>query len=60
MLQLLGRTIDLNYLITQRMNSKLRQNLDFTISRFEASDLTSIYEVVSLFMNVLLYTKHPD
>jgi cytoplasmic FMR1 interacting protein len=43
--QLLGRSIDLNHLIGQRMNSKLRQNIDFAISRFEASDITTIIEV---------------
>lgn len=33
--QLLGRSIDLNYLIGQRMNQHLRQNIDYAISRFE-------------------------
>jgi cytoplasmic FMR1 interacting protein len=40
--QLLGRSIDLNHLIAQRMNTYLRQNIDFAINRFEASDLTGI------------------
>lgn len=42
MLQLLGRTIDLAFLIGQRMNKIFRENLDFLFERFEAHDLCSI------------------
>jgi cytoplasmic FMR1 interacting protein len=35
--QLLGRSINLNYLIGQRMNQHLRQNIDYAISRFEVN-----------------------
>lgn len=41
-LQLLGRSIDLNRLITQRINVALLKSLDLAISRFEAGDLTEI------------------
>ncbi len=40
--QLLGRSVNLNFLIAQRMNTYLRQNIDYAISRFEASDITSV------------------
>jgi cytoplasmic FMR1 interacting protein len=40
--QLLGRSVDLNHLIGQRMNTYLRQNIDYAISRFEASDITGV------------------
>jgi hypothetical protein len=36
------------------MNSKLRQNIDFAISRFEASDITTIIEVHVLLCVVVL------
>eukprot|EP01114_Cavostelium_apophysatum_P018213 TRINITY_DN5592_c0_g1_i1.p1 TRINITY_DN5592_c0_g1~~TRINITY_DN5592_c0_g1_i1.p1 ORF type:complete len:1338 (-),score=458.14 TRINITY_DN5592_c0_g1_i1:118-4131(-) len=51
-IHLLGRSIDLNNLITQRMNTYLRQNIDHAISRFEASDICSIVELDSLLANV--------
>lgn len=35
-IQLLGRSIDLNFLITQYISELLRQNIDKAISRFEA------------------------
>uniref|UniRef100_A0A914V5T6 Uncharacterized protein n=1 Tax=Plectus sambesii TaxID=2011161 RepID=A0A914V5T6_9BILA len=40
--QLLGRSIDLNRLVTQRINIALLKTLDVAISRFEADDLTAI------------------
>lgn len=40
--QLLGRSIDLTFLIGQRMNKIFRENLDFLFERFEAHDLCSI------------------
>ena len=45
-LKLLGRSIDLNRLISQRINAALQRSLDVAISRFESGDLTGI--VVSL------------
>lgn len=42
MLQILGRSIDLNRLITQRLLVHILRALDMAISRFESSDLTGI------------------
>lgn len=42
LLQLLGRSIDLNRLITQRVSSALYKSLELAINRFESEDLTSI------------------
>lgn len=50
--QLLGRTVDLNRLISQRVNKMLRQNVDYVISRFEASDLSAIVELEILLTNI--------
>lgn len=36
------------------MNGKLRQNIDFAISRFEASDITSIIELETQLINIRL------
>ncbi|PWA14426.1 hypothetical protein CCH79_00011121, partial [Gambusia affinis] len=40
--QLLGRSIDLNRLITQRVSAALHKSLELAINRFESEDLTSI------------------
>lgn len=40
--QLLGRSIDLNRLISQRINAALQRSLDVAISRFESGDITGI------------------
>lgn len=53
--QLLGRSIDINGLISQRMNNYIRKNLDYAITKFEASPITSIIEFESLF-NVIKLT----
>ena len=39
---LLGRSIDLNKLISQRINANMQKSLDLALTRFEASDLTGI------------------
>lgn len=52
--QLLGRSVDINLLIGHRLNNSLRQNLEHAISRFEASDLSTIGELESLVNNVRL------
>lgn len=44
--QLLGRSIDLNKLITQRINADMQKSLELAISRFESSDISGV--VVSL------------
>lgn len=46
-MQLLGRTINLRSLITERMNKVFRENLEFLFDRFESQDLCAI--VVSRF-----------
>ncbi len=44
--QLLGRSIDLNALLGQRLGSNMLKAIDLAISKFESSDLCSI--VVSI------------
>ena len=44
--QLLGRSIDLNRLICQRINNSMQKSLELAISRFEAGDITGV--VVSI------------
>nr|CAI5867665.1 unnamed protein product [Callosobruchus analis] len=46
--QLLGRSIDLNKLITQRINTDMQKSLDFAISKFEAGDITGVIELDGL------------
>ncbi|KPP78847.1 cytoplasmic FMR1-interacting protein 1-like [Scleropages formosus] len=46
--QLLGRSIDLNRLITQRVSAAMYKSLELAISRFESEDLTSIMELDGL------------
>ncbi|KAK6173555.1 hypothetical protein SNE40_016982 [Patella caerulea] len=45
---ILGRYIDLNRLIGQRINAALQKALDVSISRFEAGDITGIVELEGL------------
>lgn len=47
-LQLLGRTIDLNRLIAQRLNANMLKSLELAITRFEGADLTAIIELEGL------------
>uniref|UniRef100_A0A8C6TL09 Cytoplasmic FMR1-interacting protein n=1 Tax=Neogobius melanostomus TaxID=47308 RepID=A0A8C6TL09_9GOBI len=46
--QLLGRSIDLNRLITQRVSAALYRSMELAINRFESEDLTSIMELDGL------------
>ncbi|XP_019484451.1 PREDICTED: cytoplasmic FMR1-interacting protein 1 [Hipposideros armiger] len=46
--QLLGRSIDLNRLITQRVSVAVYKSLELAIGRFESEDLTSIVELDGL------------
>ncbi|XP_028655857.1 cytoplasmic FMR1-interacting protein 1 homolog isoform X1 [Erpetoichthys calabaricus] len=46
--QLLGRSIDLNRLITQRVSAAMYRSLELAINRFESEDLTSIMELDGL------------
>uniref|UniRef100_A0A8C4ST04 Cytoplasmic FMR1-interacting protein n=1 Tax=Erpetoichthys calabaricus TaxID=27687 RepID=A0A8C4ST04_ERPCA len=45
---LLGRSIDLNRLITQRVSAAMYRSLELAINRFESEDLTSIMELDGL------------
>ena len=47
--QLLGRWIDLNRLISQRVNAALLKALELAVAPFEAGDITGV--VVSLTLN---------
>lgn len=46
--QLLGRTIDLNRLIAQRLQASILKNLELAITRFEEGGLTDILELEGL------------
>ncbi|PSN54695.1 Cytoplasmic FMR1-interacting protein [Blattella germanica] len=46
--QLLGRSIDLNKLITQRINADMQKSLDLAVSKFEAGDIAGIVELDGL------------
>uniref|UniRef100_UPI00358E9EC8 cytoplasmic FMR1-interacting protein 2-like isoform X1 n=1 Tax=Myxine glutinosa TaxID=7769 RepID=UPI00358E9EC8 len=46
--QLLGRSIDLNRLIMQRISAAVYKSLDLAISRFESENITSIVELEGL------------
>jgi cytoplasmic FMR1 interacting protein len=52
--QLLGRSIDLQALVSQRINNYLRRNLHYAIARFEASPITSLLEFEMLYDNIRL------
>lgn len=59
--QLLGRSIDLNRLITQRVSAALHKSLELAINRFESEDLTSIMVrsfKSSLIHNILSYSMN--
>ena len=47
-IQLLGRSIDLNYLIGQHINNTFYRDIEAIIKRFEASDHTFIFDLHSL------------
>jgi len=53
-IQLLGRSVDLNVLISQHINSYLRRNLDHVIRLFESRDLTAIIGLKRGLQNVKL------
>ena len=40
--QLLGRDVDINKLLAQRLNASLKQSLNAAITRFESNPVTSI------------------
>ncbi|BBN10047.1 hypothetical protein Mp_5g00460 [Marchantia polymorpha subsp. ruderalis] len=46
--KLLGRSIDLSFLLAQRMNKILRENLEFLLERFESQDICHVVELQRL------------
>ncbi|KAJ6384231.1 hypothetical protein OIU78_027521 [Salix suchowensis] len=46
--KLLGRTIDLRRLVSERMNKVFRDNLEFLFDRFESQDLCAVVELEKL------------
>lgn len=52
--QILGRSIDFQALVSQHVNRYLRDNIDYALSRFEASDLTAVVELDALIENIRL------
>ncbi|KAL6525143.1 hypothetical protein OROMI_030736 [Orobanche minor] len=46
--KLLGRTINLKSLITERMNKVCRENIEFLFDRFESQDICAIVELEKL------------
>lgn len=46
--QLLGRSIDLNKLITQRINADMQKSLDVAVCKFEGGDITGVVELNGL------------
>jgi cytoplasmic FMR1 interacting protein len=55
--QLLGRTLDISNLVSQRLNTYIKQNIDYAISRFEASDITNVVELEGMLVNIRLTHK---
>ncbi|KAK8965771.1 Protein PIR [Platanthera guangdongensis] len=53
--KLLGRTIDLRSLLTQRLNKLFRENIDFLFDQFESQSLCAIVELQQL-LNILKHT----
>ena len=51
---ILGRTLNINHLVAQRINGYLRQSLETIISRFETQSLTYILEFESQLYNLRL------
>ncbi|XP_013390578.1 cytoplasmic FMR1-interacting protein 2 isoform X3 [Lingula anatina] len=60
--QILGRSIDLNRLISQRIGAALQKSLDTAITKFEGGDITGIVELEGLIevnrMTHKLLAKH--
>eukprot|EP00911_Craspedida_sp_UC1_P002217 UC1_evm1s1691 len=46
--QLLGRTVDVNRLVSQRVNASLKKALKLAVEKFESGDLTHLLELESL------------
>lgn len=46
--QLLGRSVDLNRLVAQRLGAALQRSLELAVARFEAQDITGVVELEGL------------
>eukprot|EP00035_Acanthoeca_spectabilis_P004839 m.107332 g.107332 ORF g.107332 m.107332 type:complete len:1266 (-) comp12746_c0_seq1:41-3838(-) len=55
--QLLGRSVDISRLLTQRLNVMLRKAIDIAIKRFEGKDLTQVKAFEDLIANNRLTHK---
>eukprot|EP00462_Mataza_sp_D1_P024883 CAMPEP_0175130372 /NCGR_PEP_ID=MMETSP0087-20121206/5972_1 /TAXON_ID=136419 /ORGANISM="Unknown Unknown, Strain D1" /LENGTH=1456 /DNA_ID=CAMNT_0016412587 /DNA_START=59 /DNA_END=4425 /DNA_ORIENTATION=+ len=51
---LLGRTVDIQNLISEHVKGELRDNMEYIIKKFESQDLTSIIELKMLLDNIRL------
>eukprot|EP00002_Diphylleia_rotans_P029065 TRINITY_DN588_c0_g1_i6.p1 TRINITY_DN588_c0_g1~~TRINITY_DN588_c0_g1_i6.p1 ORF type:complete len:1506 (-),score=325.74 TRINITY_DN588_c0_g1_i6:191-4708(-) len=56
-IQFLGRSLDLNGLIAQRLNETIKDNIDLAINRFELKSLSGIVELELLLENIRLTHK---
>ena len=54
--QLLGRSIDLNKLITQRLNNSMIRSLDCAIGRFESGDICGVVVCLSIISLKTVYS----
>jgi len=52
----MGRSVDLHYLISQRINSILLRSLDVAISRFEALGFTAVVVSATVLLAFILKT----
>lgn len=43
--QLLGRSVDLNFLISRHLNDKMRRDMEVAIQRFESTDCAAVVEL---------------
>ena len=50
--QLLGRSVDLNFLISRHLNDKMRRDMEVAIQRFESTDCAAVVEI-SGFLSIL-------
>ena len=55
--QLLGRSVNLTFILTQHLNNKLRRDVEFAISRFESSDARGVVDLTVL-LNILSDMHH--
>lgn len=56
---MLGRTVDLQHLITQRINESLLKSLNVAIGRYESMGITGIMVSCALILHYLLCYPYP-